>query len=178
MTATKKKTIGKMTKAEARVEIAKDVLKHLRSLNVEEGYYLDGGYEPIRGVGSKDDAQKYINKMAKCRVCALGACLISHVRLFDQVPIRRLGRFYEGEFEFASERPTQILAKFFSQEQIDLIEAAFEQTRTHCQSPKTDDEEIYRAVMFGNKHADAKERLKAIMKNIIANAGTFRPEQE
>lgn len=176
MTATKKLS----GKAQARVAIAKDVLKHLRSLKVGTGYYFNG---PIFKGGAKgDDTQKHLKKLVKCEVCALGACLISHVRLFDEVPLTKVadfGRYDEyydkeagkGSFEFKSDRPVHILKKYFSRHQLNMIEAAFEQNNPFG----GDLEELSKAIEFTEGIYEPKDRLKAIMKNIVENDGTFVP---
>ena len=166
MTATAtKKAPSELTKKRARIAIAKDVLKQLRYLTVERGYYFYVPYSSKSKLLEKnyaEDAQKHVPLLKRdCRVCALGACMISHVKLFDDCNLKPF---------LNNDRPDNQLGKWFSQEQLDMIEFAFETSPDgdyygdHCISHQ-----------FGARFANHKERLRAIMKNIVANDGEFKP---
>ena len=177
MTATKK-AIGKLTKAEARVEIAKDVLKHLKAMKVTRGIYCGSNGPPDHALEKLEgDAQQHVGVIQKsCHVCALGSMMVSHIRKFDN--------FGMDEFLFGRlgrEQIAETLGKWFSQSQLDLIETAFE---TY---PGKDNREAYeawetgakrKAKLFGNRFKTDRQRLKGIMENIVKNKGTFKPEQE
>lgn len=153
------------------------------------GEYID---ITLKGTANKgDDLQKIIKtKVANCRVCALGAAMVSYVRLYDKVKVgaaevsgtdgyydygKDAYKNYEG---LIGERPTETLSKLFSTDQLDLIETAFERMRMgslDSDAGYEDGSPAEAALEFGGEYYDPEVRLKAIMKNIIKNEGTFRP---
>jgi hypothetical protein len=158
-------TKTRLTKAQKRVAIAKDVLKQLKALNVVKGTYLRNyGLQLPRN----DQAKQHINQISRgCEVCALGACFLSHIRLFNEVDVGTLaGRCGETvNCVFAgSDLIDAELHKYFTYDQLLLIEAAFEGWTG----------EGYEARDFYDKHPDPKERLQAIMQNIVKNNGEFK----
>jgi hypothetical protein len=170
--------------------VAQDVLDHMRYVKVTEGTYCEG--ELPKGVKSSDEsAKKHIDGISKgCRVCALGACFLSYIRLYNNVTLSELvGTFSntvtEGEvFESDYHEISNELDHIFSQAQLCLIETAFE---LHCINDDYDcddadgytvEAEADAAVAFGRKYDDPKVRLKAIMKNIIKNNGEFIPDKK
>ena len=175
-----------MKKNEMAVAIARDVLKHLRSLKVRDrnGYVgLNDKYEctpkSLSNLSGKEQLQNHLPVVVKyCDVCALGACFLSYVRLYDKIQVSSLVQSYD--FGLKSDKLVSILNVCFSLEQRNLIESAFELNRM--------DEGIYGtkhiyaaedavdyAIEFGKQYEDPKERLRAIMKNIIKNNGQFCP---
>lgn len=66
------------------------------------------------------------------------------------------------------------MRKFFSSAQLNLIEYAFEQGRGVSGYGNTT-EDKYKTSIFCYDFGTAKERLVAIMKNIVKNEGTFIP---
>lgn len=96
------------------------------------------------------------------QVCALGACFLSHVDQFNKL---KVDPYWDGRLGRAT--ITQQLSDVFTTQQMAMIEDAFEQ-----ESRRSDTVE---ALFFGNSFEDDKERLKAIMKNIIKNAGVLVP---
>lgn len=162
-----------LTKAEKRIEIAKDVLSMIsdKRKTIVRGIYLNIYNEDILG-GS---AQKYVDEIS-CECCALGACLLSATKYMNQLTI--------GEIHFVNSENSDvwgILNKVFSAKQLGLIEYAFEGsfdgTRVSMDSFSfyNEDIDIKSAVMFGRGYENDEERLTAIMENIIKNRGTFNP---
>lgn len=160
---------------ELAVLVAKDVLVTLNShsdyaFQVRTGQYYF--YLDERSIPGTDftywlnlPSQEQVN-IAKngCTVCALGACLISLVSL-------------RNEFSFNS----SVLGKndvnyklmdCFTLTQQELIEIAFEQRIPINFSME---ESEISARLFGLKIGDDRDRLRAIMLNIIENGGTFKP---
>src|SRR5215813_1413937 len=96
----------KLSKAEMRVTLAKDVIrtiKYNQSVVVTEGQYLGGSLgrsiedmidEDLDGSIEKQDARDVIKRLLKdgaiCSICAKGALLLSHVLRNDKMT---LGRF-------------------------------------------------------------------------------------
>lgn len=165
------------SKADARVQIAKDVLKQLKlgRLTAEQGTYAQSE-DPIvdtevvgecyyRTAVIPPDAQlKKLIKAKQCRVCGLGAAFIVAVDRFNDLKLQGCHVESDGRLSLDASPTKEYLARFFSERQIDLIEAAFEGYQ-----------DIY---YYVNNFEDPNERLTAIMKNIVKNEGTFRPVKE
>lgn len=106
-----------------------------------------------------------------CGVCAKGAMLLTML-----VADRR--RKIPKELVSAgpvSNEVNDYLSSVFSKIQIDLIEAAFECDVYHWHHFFEGDVEAEAAVDFGMQFETPKDRLKAIMENIIENNGVFTP---
>jgi hypothetical protein len=171
--------------AKKRVAIARDVLKWIgtgklvptagtylssRVYNPEQGYYADERRDETRVDGGK------------CSACALGAlfaCKVEQVGgIHDFWQVRTHAKLHDG------------LSDYFSAEQLWAIESAFEQSfffpDTYSSPWRTGyvgdekQEYAYKCVQFcenlPDRYNDAV-RMRAIMKNIIRNKGTFVPEQ-
>lgn len=165
-----------MTKPEKAIAVAKDVLKRLGKLTVKTGDYLS--FENTN-IPKEGNAQNYINEIeSNCRVCALGACLLSQIRLYDKINLD----LFESECNdryIPLEDIRKIfnhLSKIFSKKTICLIEQAFESIGDVCltDSLSTSDKDIKMAQKY-KKYKNDKNRLKAIMKNVIKNKGQFIP---
>lgn len=167
-----KKAIGKLTKAEARVEIAKDVLKHLRAMKVTRGTYCCSDEAELEGL--EGDAQQHVGVIQKsCQVCALGSMMVSHIRKFDNFG---MDNFWMGRLD--RQDIADALGKYFSQTQLDLIEAAFETAPGKLNRETYEAGAKLKAHLFGNRFKTDRQRLKGIMENIVKNSGKFCPEQE
>lgn len=169
--------------------VAQDVLDHLKLLNVARGTYCEGKF-PDGVRDSKEQAKKYIDVISKdCKVCAIGACFLSYVRLYNNVTLGQLVGGYDtikdDFFDVEYYNIDHELAKVFSQRQLCLIETAFECGYIHF---RVDDEdykdlchdsnEFSAAISFGEKYSVPKKRLMAIVKNIIKNNGEFIPNKQ
>lgn len=182
------KDITKMTKAEARVAIAKDVIKQIKAKKfvAEKGTYvrIDSMFDDdVREEVLKDasDVRDIVcnPKAGVCTVCAMGSLFLSTARLFDNLPIPKeeaydgdllsgLPKPYvEGENSAAPEGYQKSpLKRYFSKLQLSLIEAAFEGW------PTKDGQYIE----LNSIHDE--DRLLEIMKNIVSNDGKFVPAYE
>lgn len=188
------KPFSKLSKTEQRVAIAKDALKWLRSPNIKAktGTYV----EIIKGLEKLQIGDQLDEKLPeiKCAVCAKGALFIAHVDMFDNCMIKGEPKsLWSGarkpyRFEFSDEETiSERLSKHFSQLQLDMIEAAFEKkiVEDHTGNLKSDKfdhnydnipTEVGKAcIKFGRKYRSDKNRLEAILKNIIKNKGEFKP---
>lgn len=158
-------------KKELRIAIAKDVLKRLRGKKLIP---LQGTYvRPANRVfdlfddedSQQSQAQKHLDKLTDgCRVCALGAMFCSYVALKNKAKVFEFlnsDSFYDVEYR---------LKQAFSYSQLELIEGAFEGTWIQRESQLENADEI---MAFVDKYACPRERMRAIMKNIIKNDGTF-----
>jgi hypothetical protein len=162
------------TRRERRIAIAKDVLAQLNTLHLRNGTYMTGEVP----VGLDDDAQKVIDIIqAECDVCLLGACLLSKIRLYDEVSTAQL-MFDEDAIDVESSLVRDLLADEFSQEQMDLIEAAFERTVGLSDELDINDPELSNACLFGCRYEAHAARVQAIMENIVKHNGAFVPGEQ
>jgi len=169
-----------MTKAQVRVEVAKDVIRSLKLLNPKSGVYLRPfGTATLANkiVESSKDSRKVAQKLKKgCEVCALGACFLSTVKLTNKYtfnPIRPSEYMPYKSDSWDREDLLGKLHKVFTPFQIDLIETAFE--GYNCGVIRMGSAIDQRATSFYHDYEDETSRLRAIMKNIIRNNGTFKP---
>ena len=154
----------KMTRAERRVAIAKDVIKHIkaRQLRVRScyGYVVhaagwDGINEAVEG---SEKASEVAEKLkGECTVCARGAMMLCKVSKFNHYEFER-GR------GISSVSTTDALKDAFSERQLNEIEDAFELNGDHYVSS------------WFREIPDASDRLLAIMQNIVDHNGTFKPQ--
>jgi hypothetical protein len=106
--------------------------------------------------------------LGKCQVCMTGAMFLAQAVRDTDCKVKNL-LWNQGR---------ELLLKYFSQEQLDLIEVYFE---GHVYSwNKTlykgfDEDE--KAHQFVQQHPNDSKRMKLILRNIVKNKGTFAPEQ-
>ena len=157
------KAFYRQTKAQKRVTIAKDVLKWLdtKKVRASPGVYLDV-YDGKELVTEGDTVNGY-----KCEACALGAIFACTVE--------RAKAARSGGFNVSSGHMRSRLGPYFERDQLAAIENAFEQTSvipteasTGTWSPQ------YEGADFSADSSPTR-RMRAIMKNIIRNNGTFIP---
>lgn len=149
------------------VAVAKDVLKHLTGYKVRSGnsYIKHDNFEEEDYFGiCKTELSKKIQK--ECEVCALGACLVSAFNTGFAQP-KHLYQFINENFNEGMNTLKDILGKDYRE-----IELAFETTDRDAIYYESDSE------FFGSKFSDDKERLRAIMHNIVENRGNFVPGKE
>lgn len=182
----------KMTKAEKRVAIAKDVLAQIKCENYvpRSGVYVD-----INPTRKAMDKGLYIDSLSQrpadlmleeglvtCTVCAKGAMFMSHIRKDSDTC--SVSDAKEGDSEDNIE---ERLTDIFDEKQLDMIEAAFESdgafyADNHVGNFEKEDWDgnityigkAGKAERFGEKYSDDQRRLVGIMKNIIKNEGTFK----
>lgn len=153
------------SKRKMMVAVAKDVLKLMRYLKLRQRSYLKPDTYGVFDKYIDKEIQPHIPAIAKkCEVCARGALVLAHAHLYDAcvgVPDN-----YDTE-----KRSFKLFGR-----QGTLIEAAFEMdssfaTSRGYYSPET----AIKASDFGANYRDKRDRLRAIMKNIVKNKGAFRP---
>lgn len=166
-------TKKKMTKAEVRVCIAKDVLAQVKAkrFTARPGLYVSGLglYSDLPRDEDGYLTQSPINVQAvlkdrDCHVCALGALFVSSVDRFNacELPASDMTTMHRETLE-------KYLGNVFSRKQMNAIEAAFEGSSNSY--PKVYNSAFYQA------YPDSTARLVAIMKNIVRNGGTFKPSE-
>ena len=168
---TKKVTKRKpLTPAQMRVAIAKDVIKQIiaRKMIINNGVY----FRPTV-------ADQHVNKAVanekgfQCRVCAVGAAIVSGIRLFNEVEFRVADMGVTNSFA--------AIQNWFRPSQAALIEAGLEGEASraiyrHC-DVKVSKGDMKRADAFYWKHQNMapEDVVIAIYKNIIRNKGEFKP---
>lgn len=139
--------------------VAKDVLLQLENkmFIVDGGYYLDYPASVMYGDDIKTANPEIIKN---CRVCAKGAMFVSRALLFN-------------EYKFGDSVSYRV-GDDFGRLNSDLIEGAFE-TCTPASGNDTGLRDS--AIKFGKKYKNQRNRLKAIMQNVLDNGGVFRPDK-
>ena len=139
-------------KATKRVNIAKDALAWIEAgaLTPYCGVYLDPTRYPTNeeidsGIQLRDIV------LGPCKVCAKGALFIAKAVRYNNVKVDqwREASYYDGP-----------LTEHFDREQLRLIETCFEGWDIDY-------------IDWKNNYPDPKDRLVAILQNIIDNDGTF-----
>lgn len=174
---------NKLPVAKQRIRVAKDVIKQIdiKKYTVDTGRYVDDvefkGYRDYSHLDIKDN----FANIKKCQVCAIGACLLSITHFKNKLS------FYDVGHNIYSLRNAKVkkLLSLFSKEQLLLIESAFEglsysadRVAVHVLEYDTDkcsEDLLIRASKYYSRFRSSKNRLKAIMNNIIKNKGTFIP---
>lgn len=151
------------------VAVAKDVLKWVSPSRAATGHYI---FEPLAERVEQREGNfsrlspkaqaKVAQKTKTCSVCALGACFISTIAKYGGPGF---GSYIQDTFNVDSMRAT--LHEVFSDEQLNEIETAYEKNLSFRGSQK--------AESFGCRYVTDIGRLRAIMRNIIANKGVFIP---
>lgn len=178
-----------MTKAQRKVAIAKDVIANLHVMKIksENGYINSNNsnfnnviyteLEPLLefGITPQQIAQK---GMESCSMCARGALMLTKVAKFDQYDfdgVCSLGYIDQDD-------TLDALKDAFTGHELELIETFFEGSNYI-----TSDNNYYDGLglvtdlglkVQGNWTSiwDDKDRLLAIMQNIIDHKGEFKPE--
>jgi hypothetical protein len=139
-------------------------------------------------LGADEDARElYLeNKIQQCSCCALGSLFVSCTLYNDNTTTDELAFAGEDISDWLmsggmGDRMSNGLDKFFSIQQLQLIEQTFETDNGVVQSH--DEDEFGKpypkfskaSEAFCHKYTTAESRMIAIMKNIVANDGTFKP---
>lgn len=185
-TKARNEAFQKLTKAEQRVEIAKDVIRALnsRKLIAESGVFFKSNEDGVFNVVSEQQQLKdafHDDKIEKCHVCALGAVFVEAAKHDDEA-VNETGYVFPDynnnnkmRWSNNSERMRQHLKKYFSYTQLAMIENAFEQD--NCVYNENCTRSVGGASFAKDVESDSK-RMKLIMQNIIDNDGTFKPNAE
>ena len=178
----KKVPFSKLSKSQKRVAIARDVLEQIK----QEKYVANTGsyisYMTFNGgeyINKYEDIKKNFKKINNCRVCAMGACLLSATKFANKLSFGDIGDSIDG---LHNDKVKELFASIFSPLQLLMIETAFEKkhegTRVGVRLFDMDkfnyDGELRKCVAFCDSY-HPQDRMIAIMKNIIKNKGTFKP---
>jgi hypothetical protein len=158
------------------VKIAKDVLQQLRlgRYIATQGTYVqvvtpeDGCLDPdFTNIDMSQSFQKFFkqNKEATCDVCALGSAFVSLVNIENKCSVEDIQD---------TNKLFDRLVKYFGNENIALMESAFEVRNMNSNTDDIDYEMLVAAAEWGNRYDDPTVRLRAIMLNVIRNRGDFK----
>ncbi len=143
------------------VAIAKDVLKQLKTLGVTKGRYVSSTPLPFP-IGPDEDLQACVDDITPyCHVCALGALFLSKARLFNDAPVKNL--YEDNAVNVSRFKIEPHLELYFGTDDLLRIEYTFEKWYSYLGAHSICAIE------------DPKERLWAIMMQIIESGGYFKP---
>jgi hypothetical protein len=204
----------KLSPADKRVQIARDVLSQieLKKFIPESGVWLGSGDSGGSELFSMKDVEKdaelrdVINKTEVCTGCALGGIFMCAIKRVDDLKIGQLAAVKEAkhnvkqygyDLEDALTHDMgpdlvdilKYMKRFFTENQLELIELAFEIGSGGISSDGSAAHESARSFLVVDEdryHDDESEgiinndsdRLRLIMENIIVNKGTFMPAQK
>lgn len=161
-----------------RVMIAADALARLdtKQLIAETGRWVEIWETPVGTKFNADVQDLLLNKSGfKCNVCALGSLLMGAIRFKNSVDLEDLEGLRQS-FDSLCWLP-QNITNYFSEDQLQLIEFTYEggngwftEGRENLTISKEDQ---VKALKFSQQSKDPDTRLRMILKNIIANNGTF-----
>lgn len=173
----KPEEFNKLSKAEQRTLVATDVIKMLKleKYQAQLGCWIDLHLEVNPQEGEQVQAKLTPKNIKECHVCGLGALMVSAVRLKNSLKVPKYGEFEEISTYADDDGFGTVLRKIFTNSQIELIEIAFELGDGWYKSYCSSNPLAHKAVEFGSRFEKADDRLLGIMKNIIANKGTFKP---
>lgn len=181
------KPFSRLSAAAKRVAIAEDILKQIKlnQYQIEQGTWLniDQPDEPdLEGLLRKAEGSPTQNRLlgskqtvvvevpaATCTCCAVGAACASAIRLFNNYELQR-----ENDLD-GIEEGHKVLGRYFTKEQVELFEAAFEQRSDESMHEDCKEKLLSRALEFGCRYDDDTKRAEAIFRNIVKNNGVFVP---
>lgn len=163
------KAFAKLTPAEKRVAIARDVIEQtvLGKFQAKQGTYAITN-NPLSHTDLNNDASLMYTRAERCTVCGIGGLFISAVCKADKLPVSELAKdIYEtGDYlEVQGGSAHAYLQQFFDGDTLNNIEGAFEQ--------RNDFGGDWGCAEFAMDVEDDNDRLRLIMENIIVNNGEF-----
>jgi hypothetical protein len=187
---------SKMTPAEKRVRIAKDVVVMLdeEKLHARTGSYLrfeddsenSDVWDTVRNSPDSKQVHEILEPLESCTVCGIGAAFVATVLRADNLTLGDMtvdgcGSAQTGHL--TNDQPMRkYLETFFTQQQLALIECAFEQDfgfrerlNGTCYKNVATKKDATKAARLGERYDEHDDRLRAIFNNIIANHGEFVP---
>lgn len=171
-----------LTTAGKKMRIARDVIASLDSKKIKacrQAYV-------IVPVSVKEQVDSTLLSMKKalesksCEACALGSMFVVRTMKKDD-RYRFSQNFISDDLSLQEQTVKRELKKYFSERELALIEVAFEMDSIFATSSRygepdmAHEPEVGRAVAFGRRYGRNSTRMRAIMRNIIDNRGTFVP---
>ena len=199
---------AKMSKEEARVHIAEDVLASLYTNRImpRSGTWLES--TSMKGTWSDDvkpksEANAVFKKIKTCNACAVGGMFLCAIERNNNITVRKLLKLSKDDIEFDEEHNHTIsddevvddhdgeemmtyLKRWFTYTQLKLIESAFELGEGGLSDgegggrffSKKRDEDTDELIYHRDFEMDDAPRMRLIMENIIVNKGTFCPDKK
>lgn len=155
---------------EQRIKIIKDVIASLTSnkYSATQGLYVKLPSSKLAKFSRYEQLNIALEDVSEsCRVCGIGGIFLSAVTLNNKYTV--------GDYDShdgGSSKLRDYLNPWFSDDQLDLIETAFERDSTMSKHSGND---VDLARDFGRKYLASKLRLLAICNNILENKGEFVP---
>jgi hypothetical protein len=168
--AEKNARFKKMNKQRRRVAIAQDALAQLLADNYLTSKTLYFAVKNTRKYSETCQVNQVLAEGEKCYVCAKGALFASKVSFTNNLKIGEVKDSYSIESSDTKDKVND-----FSEEQMDMIEVAYEGWAPKGNSLNYNDENYLKSQAFGNSYKGKKKKLIAILQNIIANKGEFKP---
>lgn len=175
-----------------RVAIAQDVIAQINGhlYTVRQMVYVQFAKTGLRDrslIRKGGDLQKMLPKLVSkskpCGVCGLGSMFISAVRLYDQVDMKDVRSVYSFPHDIQHEKLRKVLSKWFTLDELALIEACFERDPKFIGGENKPTEFLpseeqrrrreletaykFRAFLAG---LDSTHRLQFLMRAVAANA--------
>ena len=166
-----------LPKAVQRQKVAADAILQIKKnvYQAKMGCWIELDLEVTPQEGEQVQDKLTPKNIKECHVCGLGALMVSAVRLKNSLKVPKYGEFEEISTCADDDGFGTVLRKIFTNSQIELIEIAFELGDGWYKSYYSSNPLALKAVEFGERFEKADDRLLGIMKNIIANKGTFKP---
>lgn len=161
----------KANKARRRVLIVKDALIrfNLNNLKLIHGNYVNLHDNSSIRPNNSDSFKDFINTdKAICNVCAKGALFCSIVGRVNNILAK--DAFNMAWSNNCGDKPHELLKKYFTVEQIDMIETAYE-GRSYLH--EIDDFTQNKCISYYKAFNNDNDRFIAICNNIIKNKGEF-----
>ncbi len=161
----KNKEFDAMIPCQKRIAIAQDVIAQVRvkRFAATPGTYVRMGAKYEDRITHKDKVEELLEiEGVQCNVCAKGALFMAHVMKTGNCDMSDAN--HTGTHSIAYR-----LKGVFDKDQLDMMESAFER------SPFGSTSNVHAAVKFGKGYNNPDDRLIAIMENVIANRGDFKP---
>jgi hypothetical protein len=162
--------------AAMRVAIAKDAIEQIKAgrLIPQSGVYLRVEGKSFYRVDPRMQIKELVAG-TRCTVCALGAVFIAAVDKRNAIAVREI---VEGD-GCTSWTFRNYLQNLFSREQLCLIEMAFEQNDSPGDFGEfgvvVGRDEVLDCWRWVDEVPESRDRLTAILENVVRNDGTFKP---
>lgn len=167
---------GRMTRAQAIVAVARDVLKHLAAGKFKAAPGTFCTLTPAPGVRrdslmTRADVRNGLDvktvledRVQTCTVCAVGAAFVAGVLRFDRLPVTDNMAVWKASGLSSPAANTRFESDLFYPEDLQKMAQFFE--GTGCG---------YSIMEFWDRCPAAADRLKSIMYNVAAHRGRFVP---
>jgi hypothetical protein len=160
---------SKMSDEQKRIFMTNTSIKFLeRGLGVATGDYIHSKSleRSLTKIGQKTDFKHMLENASDVTVCGAGILLYADIITRGDYMVYPDNKLYNIGLSDISNR-----LNYFNEEQLKLIETAFETKWAFTGS----ESKGMPAIIFGQKFTDVRRRLAAILKNMSDNHGTFRP---